>query len=127
MQDNIGLSEIGGCSSNLLPQVLVHILFQHNQSCSFEVSQHKQQHASHLIGNFFDGAWLMHTGGAFDGRPADFALTKLLFYECHKCSRPYYGGQRQCGADGGSPDVPCPALPCITISILVPAMLRTVQ
>ncbi|DBA68762.1 TPA: hypothetical protein ACH3X2_013379 [Trebouxia sp. C0005] len=39
-------------------------------------------------------------GGSFDGRPADFALTKLLFYECHKCSRPYYGGQRQCGIDG---------------------------
>jgi len=41
-------------------------------------------------------------GGSFDGRPADFALTKLLFYECHKCSRPYYGGQRQCGVDGES-------------------------
>ncbi|KAL3146116.1 hypothetical protein ABBQ38_015464 [Trebouxia sp. C0009 RCD-2024] len=39
-------------------------------------------------------------GGLFDGRPADFALTKLLFFECHTCSRPYYGGQRQCGADG---------------------------
>lgn len=43
---------------------------------------------------------LLHAGGSFDGRPADFALAKLLFYECHKCSRPYFGGQRQCGVDG---------------------------
>ncbi|KAL3155665.1 hypothetical protein ABBQ32_012694 [Trebouxia sp. C0010 RCD-2024] len=43
-------------------------------------------------------------GGLFDGRPADFALTKLLFFECDTCSRPYYGGQRQCGADGAPND-----------------------
>ena len=45
----------------------------------------------------------LQAGGLFDGRPADFALTKLLFFECHKCSRPYYGGQRRCGAEGQSP------------------------
>ncbi|KAL0046570.1 hypothetical protein WJX82_004073 [Trebouxia sp. C0006] len=51
-----------------------------------------------MEGLHFDPA--LKPGGSFDGRPADFALTKLLFYECHKCSRPYYGGQRQCGVDG---------------------------
>lgn len=53
--------------------------------------------------NIMDMCDRYQAGGLFDGRPADFALTKLLFFECDTCSRPYYGGQRQCGADGESP------------------------
>lgn len=40
----------------------------------------------------------LQLGGAYDGRPADFALKRFLFYECSQCCRPYFGGDRNCGA-----------------------------
>eukprot|EP00198_Chlamydomonas_reinhardtii_P010637 XP_001699974.1 predicted protein [Chlamydomonas reinhardtii] len=49
----------------------------------------------------------LRPGGKYDGRPADFALERLLFYKCSKCAKPYFGGARACGAqaedgeDGG--------------------------
>lgn len=69
-------------------------------------------HAQHM--NMTDMCDRYQAGGLFDGRPADFALTKLLFFECHTCSRPYYGGQRQCGADGESPAPHVMTLLCST-------------
>ncbi|GFR50183.1 hypothetical protein Agub_g12352 [Astrephomene gubernaculifera] len=40
----------------------------------------------------------LQPGGRYDGRPVDFGVERLLFYKCSKCSKPYYGGQRACGA-----------------------------
>jgi hypothetical protein len=40
----------------------------------------------------------LQPGGAYDGRPADLALKRFLFYECGRCAKPYYGGERNCGA-----------------------------
>ena len=39
-------------------------------------------------------------GGPFDGRPGDFALSKLNFYQCSRagCQRVYYGGKKECRA-----------------------------
>ena len=39
-------------------------------------------------------------GGPFDGRPGDFALSKLNFYQCSRvgCQRVYYGGRKECRA-----------------------------
>jgi hypothetical protein len=36
-------------------------------------------------------------GGAFDGRPVDFALGRFLFFPCSRCRRPFFGGARACG------------------------------
>lgn len=35
--------------------------------------------------------------GAYDGRPVEFALSKMMFYNCARCKQVYYGGLRQCG------------------------------
>lgn len=40
-------------------------------------------------------------GGSFEGRPTDFAMSIYRFYRCYGCKRPYFGGERQCGADAG--------------------------
>ena len=38
-------------------------------------------------------------------RPDLYAASEFLFYECHKCGKPYYGGRRNCGeAVEGDPD-----------------------
>lgn len=39
-------------------------------------------------------------GGAFDGRPADFALQRFLFYQCYKCRRPYVSVGSPCNRMG---------------------------
>ena len=40
-------------------------------------------------------------GGQFFGRPLDFAMDKYNYYMCFKCQKPYFGGERACGAGGG--------------------------
>jgi len=41
-------------------------------------------------------------GGAFDGRPREYALTLYRYYQCEVCRKPYFGGERRCeGADMG--------------------------
>eukprot|EP00210_Caulerpa_lentillifera_P003297 g3148.t1 len=40
----------------------------------------------------------LQSGGEFEDRPLDFAMTKYLFYMCYSCKKPYYGGKRQCQA-----------------------------
>ncbi|KAG2436360.1 hypothetical protein HXX76_006667 [Chlamydomonas incerta] len=46
----------------------------------------------------------LRPGGKYDGRPADFALERLLFYKCSKCAKPYFGGARACGAQADGED-----------------------
>eukprot|EP00891_Asterochloris_glomerata_P008572 jgi/Astpho2/8572/fgenesh1_pg.00126_%23_3_t len=45
-------------------------------------------------------------GGPFDGRPGDFALSKLNFYQCSRvgCQRVYYGGRKECRAQAAEED-----------------------
>ena len=33
--------------------------------------------------------------------PGGYAMDKYNYYLCFKCEKPYFGGERQCGADGG--------------------------
>jgi E3 ubiquitin-protein ligase MYCBP2 len=40
----------------------------------------------------------LQPGGSYDGRPADYALQKFLFFQCTRCHLPYFGGARACGA-----------------------------
>ncbi|KAK9824279.1 hypothetical protein WJX72_009118 [[Myrmecia] bisecta] len=46
----------------------------------------------------------LQPGSEYDGRPADYALEKYMYFECCKCKQPYYGGERQCAvaADDGA-------------------------
>lgn len=37
-------------------------------------------------------------GGAFDGRPREYALSLYRYYLCESCSKPYFGGERRCEA-----------------------------
>ncbi|KAG2454545.1 hypothetical protein HYH02_000390 [Chlamydomonas schloesseri] len=46
----------------------------------------------------------LRPGGKYDGRPADFALERLLFYKCSKCAKPYFGGARACGTQAHAED-----------------------
>ena len=36
----------------------------------------------------------LQPGGAFEGRPGEFALQKFNYYECGRCKEPYFGGDR---------------------------------
>lgn len=38
----------------------------------------------------------LQPGGKFEGRPVDFALSKYIYFQCHKCGSPYFGGDRVC-------------------------------
>ena len=40
----------------------------------------------------------MEEGGAYFGKPEAFALNKYNYYMCCKCDKPYFGGERDCGA-----------------------------
>ncbi|MEW5307187.1 MAG: hypothetical protein WDW36_009595 [Sanguina aurantia] len=40
----------------------------------------------------------LQPGGRFDGRPADFALSRYSYYHCYSCRKPYFGGMKACGA-----------------------------
>lgn len=40
----------------------------------------------------------LQRGGLYAGRPTDFALSRQNYYPCHKCSKPYFGGFKACGA-----------------------------
>lgn len=42
----------------------------------------------------------LQPGGKYDGQPADYALSRFMYFRCYACKQPYYGGQRQCGAGG---------------------------
>ena len=44
---------------------------------------------------------IVEEGGQFFGRPLDFAMDKYNYYMCFKCQKPYFGGERACGAGGG--------------------------
>lgn len=35
-------------------------------------------------------------GRPFYGKPADYAMDRFAYYLCHKCQRPYFGGEKQC-------------------------------
>eukprot|EP00929_Paragymnodinium_shiwhaense_P122378 TRINITY_DN9507_c0_g1_i6.p1 TRINITY_DN9507_c0_g1~~TRINITY_DN9507_c0_g1_i6.p1 ORF type:complete len:735 (-),score=102.26 TRINITY_DN9507_c0_g1_i6:288-2408(-) len=39
-------------------------------------------------------------GGAFDGRPKEYALTLYSYHMCEECMQPYFGGERRCEALG---------------------------
>lgn len=41
-------------------------------------------------------------GGAFHDDPVGFALKKYNYYMCYKCEKPYFGGERDCGAGAGA-------------------------
>lgn len=51
-----------------------------------------------LLGAAREDAELLSPGGRFDGRPVDYALAKYTFFACSKCSLPYFGGLKECGA-----------------------------
>lgn len=40
----------------------------------------------------------LQPGGEFEGRPADFALKRYMYYMCNRCKKPYFGGLRDCQA-----------------------------
>ena len=44
---------------------------------------------------------IVEEGGQFFGRGLDFAMDKYNYYMCFKCQKPYFGGERACGAGGG--------------------------
>ena len=39
-------------------------------------------------------------GGAYEGRPGEFALTRYNYYLCELCEEPYFGGDRACHRGG---------------------------
>lgn len=41
---------------------------------------------------------LLKPGGEFFGKPAEYGMAKMLFFECATCNKPYYGGKKVCGA-----------------------------
>jgi len=43
----------------------------------------------------------LQPGGAFEGRPGEFALGKFNYYKCGRCKEPYFGGDRACGPAAG--------------------------
>lgn len=44
----------------------------------------------------------LQPGGKFDGRPADYALQLYMYFQCAKCKKPYFGGEKNCqNADNG--------------------------
>jgi len=46
----------------------------------------------------------LQPGGSFEGRPGEFAMRTFKFYECSRCSKPYFGGERACEAGGAAED-----------------------
>ncbi|GMH35470.1 hypothetical protein BSKO_03338 [Bryopsis sp. KO-2023] len=38
----------------------------------------------------------LQPGGEYEGRPVDYALRKYLYFQCHRCKKPYFGGERVC-------------------------------
>jgi E3 ubiquitin-protein ligase MYCBP2 len=45
---------------------------------------------------------IVEAGGAFHRNPVGFALKKYNYYMCYKCEKPYFGGERDCGAAAGA-------------------------
>ena len=55
---------------------------------------------------------IVEEGGAFFGKPAAFALNKYNYYMCCKCDKPYFGGERDCGAGAAGDDFDPQELVC---------------
>lgn len=55
----------------------------------------------------------------FDGRPADFAISRFTFYECSRCNRPFFGGARACRA--ANPELARAELVCGGCSVVTGA------
>ena len=60
-----------------------------------------------------------HPPPRFDGRPADFAISRFTFYECSKCNRPFFGGARACHA--ANPELARAELVCGGCSVVTGA------
>jgi E3 ubiquitin-protein ligase MYCBP2 len=44
------------------------------------------------------------TASLFFGKPAEFAMHRYNYYTCFRCAEPYFGGERDCGAEAGAQD-----------------------
>ena len=42
-------------------------------------------------------------------RPQEYVLQKCAFYQCHSCSKPFYGGQKECEDELADAEVPITA------------------
>jgi E3 ubiquitin-protein ligase MYCBP2 len=61
-------------------------------------AEHKRRAVQRLrFENLHQDSEITEVGGRFFKDPEGYAMHHLLYYQCFKCKKPYYGGRRHCG------------------------------
>lgn len=90
--------ELAGAQGSTAIVTMDHPSLQAELEPFIKLRQNVVKLAKQRLKRTMDGKGLepIQPGGKFDGRPADYALQKYMYFQCHRCKKPYFGGERNC-------------------------------